>query len=168
MWIPAVKEISMLLSCSSSHCLSNMLLLGYLCFKIHYREYCITVMKGLPGHLSTYLRHVTRFAAFEPDRLFTPYKNIYRTSPHQFVWALYNIEWCHALDYQIPEARSTTSKQMGFLLHAQEFNPSFTLVSCDLHSAVSWKSSICKCKCKLCHHFLTLMSFLTLITFFLL
>lgn len=66
-WIPAVKEISMLLSCSSSHCLSNMLLLGYLCFKIHYREYCITVMKGLPGHLSTYLRHVTRFAAFEAD-----------------------------------------------------------------------------------------------------
>lgn len=63
----SMKEISKLLSCSSSHCLSNMLLLGYLCFKIHYREYCITVMKGLPGHLSTYLRHVTRFAAFEAD-----------------------------------------------------------------------------------------------------
>lgn len=119
-------------------------------------------MKGLPGHLSTYLRHVTRFAAFEPDRLFTPYKNIYRTSTHQFVPALYNIEWRHALDYQMPEAsRSTTSKQMGFLLHAQEFIPSFTLVSCDLHIAVSRKNNICKCK--LCHHFL--MSFLTLIIF---
>lgn len=51
--------------------LSNMLLLSYLCVKIHYREYCITEMKGLPGHLSTYLRYVTRFAALEPDRLFT-------------------------------------------------------------------------------------------------